>query len=183
MTNYLSNKERENEQMDHLFSKGRSIKVEQIDGVTRQSFTTSPNANEYVTDRVISGKADVLSCMPDPRYKSDPHFREFVKGLMQQAESQGVSVNLSSGSEMGVLEKAMAADNANSDNIQEQKENILTLFKNPLYKTSAAYRNQVAAVIAQSDPRHMQEMPSFRYDAPVKLTGQFAPEPEEGSAK
>jgi len=153
---------------------GRSIRVEMVDGVTRQIVETKPDANEWEFGRAMASKADLQSCISDPRWKTDSSFRAAAIEAAKQAESQGVHLG-NAGGTWGVLEKAMAADNANSDQILEQKEAISSLFGDPRYKVSPIFRRQVAEIVRNSDPRFMQEMPSYRYDAPCKETGPFAP--------
>jgi len=157
---------------------GRSIRVEMVDGVTRQIVETKPDANEWEFGRAMASKADLQSCISDPRWKTDSSFRAAAIEAAKQAESQGVHLG-NAGGTWGVLEKAMAADNANSDQILEQREAITNLFSDPRYKTSALFRRYVMEQVAQSDPRFMTEMPSYRYDAPCKETGPFAPTKEE----
>jgi hypothetical protein len=171
--------------LEYYDSKGREIRTEVIDGVTRQSFITIANPNEYATDRQMTGPQDLQSCIRDPRWSTDPAFREAAIEMARKAGEQGVNMGRDSSSEMGVLEKAMAADNANSDNILEQREAITTYFSDPRYKTSPLFRSQVKELVRQSDPRHMETMPSGSYSAPVRETGRFAPEPKptEGTQK
>jgi hypothetical protein len=166
--------------LEYFDSKGREIRTEVIDGVTRQSFITNANPNEYVTDRQMTGPQDLQSCIRDSRWKTDPAFREAAIAMARQAGEQGISMGRDSSSEMGVLERAMAADNANSDNILEQREAMTILFSDPRYKTSPAFRRYAQEQLRNSDPRHMTDLGGvYRYDAPIRETGQFAPAPKE----
>jgi hypothetical protein len=162
---------------EYYDSKGRSIRVEKIDGVTRQIFETKADPNEWEFGRQMSSQQDLQSCIRDPRWKTDPSFREAVIASAREASTQGV--HLGNTGTFGVLEKAMAADNANSDDILLQREGVTNLFSDPRYKTSAAFRRYVMEQVALSDPRHEQTMPYMKYDAPCKETGQFAPAPKE----
>jgi hypothetical protein len=166
--------------LEYFDSKGREIRTEVVDGVTRQSFITNANPNEYVTDRQMTGPQDLQSCINDKRWSTDPAFREAAIEMARKAGEQGVSMGRDSSSEMGVLEKAMAADNANSESIIEQKETISALFGTEVYKKSAAERRRVLEIVRNSDPRFMADLGGvYRYDAPIRETGQFAPAPKE----
>jgi hypothetical protein len=172
---------------EYFDGKGRTIRTENVDGITRMTFESNANANEYVAGGRKMTTADLLAMQKDPRYKSDPHFREAVYANMRLSEKAGTKFEVGGNQEFGVLERAMAADNANSDNILEQREEITHLFSDPRYAKSPAFRTWVKEQVRQSDPRHHTDLGGvYRYDAPVKETGQFAPAPEntdEGSPK
>jgi hypothetical protein len=165
--------------LEYFDSKGREIRTEVIDGVTRQSFVTNANANEYVTDRQMTGPQDLQSCINDKRWSTDPAFREATIAAARQAGEQGVNMNLGSSDEVQVLEKAMDGDSGKrEESIAMQREGITVLFGDPRYKTSPTFRAYVMEQIRLSDPRHMQTMPSGSYSAPAQITGRFAPEPK-----
>jgi hypothetical protein len=165
---------------EYFDSKGRTIRTEKVDGVTRMSFEANADANEYVSDRQMTGKQDLQSCINDPRWKTDPHFREAAIEMAKNASAKGVKMGADSSQEMGVLERAMGADNAHSDEILEQREAVTILFSDPRYKTSPAFRRFAQEQLRDSDPRHHTDLGGvYRYDAPVGQTGQFAPPPKE----
>jgi hypothetical protein len=171
-------------EQEYFDSKGRTLRVEKVDGVTRMSFESNANKEEYTSDRQIMSQADVLSCIKDKRYHNDPHFRAAVIDKMREASNAGVNMNLGSSDEVQVLEKAMDGDSGKrEESIAMQREAITTLFGDPRYKTSPTFRREVAELVRQSDPRHMQTMPSGSYSAPVRETGRFAPEPKEETQK
>ena len=138
--------------------------------------------NQYDANRPLTSTADVLAAMKDPRYKSDPGYRKAVQQCMKLAQDQGGLKKLDPSTQ--TLESAMTGNSGQIvENVKEQSEAIVSMMSDPRYKTSATYRKQVAAVIAQSDPRHLTDLGGpQRYDSPYVIPGPFDPsKPEPGS--
>lgn len=153
--------------MEEFFDKqGRRISREQIDGVTRH--TVHQQQDNWEFGRPMETGVDLRSCIRNPRWKTDPSFRDGVIQAMKEAEAAGANIQVEhgGGGEVQVLERAMAAGNANADRILEQRENILAMFGDPRYAKSPVFRRQVQELIANSpeSDAYRMELPGYRVE-------------------
>jgi hypothetical protein len=170
-------------EQEYYDSKGRTIRTENVDGVNRMIVETKADATQWEFPQNMKSKKDLQSCINDPRWASDPDFRAAIIDNMRKSHNAG-DMNLGSSDEVQVLEKAMDGNSGQiEDSIAMQREGLTALFGDPRYSKSASFRAYVMEQVRLSDPRHMETMPSFSYQAPAKITGKFAPEPKEESRK
>lgn len=165
-------------EQEYFDYKGREVKSEVVDGVTRHSIV-KPVDETYMASGRLMTDADLRACQKDPRYATDANYRDAVIEHARKSFNAGTQFTVGGSPEFGVLERAMDGNSgAIEESIAMQREAITTYFSDPRYKTSPLFRAEVKELLRQSDPRHMTDLGGvYRYDAPTKISGQFAPEP------
>lgn len=118
----------------------------------------APVNNRYMQgvdpmDCGFSSQKEMLSAMSDPRYKSDPEFRQLVEWQLfneVRADNAPPAQEISTGREM---QRAMA-NVPEARHLEDQaiyRESVAAMFGDPRYAVSATYRKEVREWIAANE--------------------------------
>jgi hypothetical protein len=93
---------------------------------------------EYEITGSVKSQEDLLKLMRNPAYKNDPQYRKQVELALQRGMQQGHEVRV--------------ADPKGPDHTQQKNRAVVMevareMFRDPRYKTSAIYREEVAQYI------------------------------------
>lgn len=103
----------------------------------------------------FSSQAEVQAAFQDPRYETDPEFRDAVIIMLQYSPEEHAPGNAGSGIEIGngVLERKMANAEAarQAEDAACWNEYVGKLFSDPRYETSPMYRREVRELIAKHE--------------------------------
>lgn len=113
--------------------------------VTRISIPMNPNDdNKYISDKEsFDSQEEMLLHMRDPRYQNEQGYREAVQKMIANSDAEALGLNPG------------ALDYQGESNDELVNDWVRQAFGNPLYKTSAIYRQKVADMVAGSDYDHL----------------------------
>ncbi|MDL1889154.1 hypothetical protein FBQ96_06160 [Nitrospirales bacterium NOB] len=113
------------------------------------SVTTPFNPNDghkYVSDKdKFDSQEDMILHMNDPRYQNEQGYRDAVAKMIANSDA-GL---------LGLTPPRIGDEG--SDDVEIVNDWVKQTFGNPLYKTSAIYRRQVAEAVASQDYDHLIE--------------------------
>jgi hypothetical protein len=131
-----------------------------------------PLPNQYKSTRPhFETQAEMTAAMRDARYQYDEGYRQYVAKMIEASDAVELGVEQRSNIDGG-------------DKVEAIKEWATQAFRDPRYKTSALFREQVKEAIRQDphidqvfvQPLHPMGKGGARFQVEPEITGPLAPE-------
>lgn len=155
------------------------MKIRNLNGAYQVSCNDNPNddGHEYELPKqsFFKTQAEMTKAMANPLYKKSEGYRQVVRKMISNSDPVALGLQEARGNDRFEYE-------------QQRTAMAREVFRNPLYKTDARYRAQVAAMCASEEAdqffpelsqaqveRKAAQSKGGSYEVPTKLTGPVNP--------